>query len=303
MKPFVAVCGHTNLDVHLQVPELPRPGQSSPVLERRIEWGGTAANIARHAGSLGVGVRLWSRVGKDFPAEWRQALQDDGVLLEHLEVDALRLTPTCYIATDSLDRQQFFMDQGAMVDLAQNPAPLSLLDGIQWLHVATGDPLGYAQVADAAKRAGIRVAFDPGQELRFQYDARSLQGMLELADVFWCNDQELEVACVLLDVASPDALLKFVPSVVVTRGARGLSWYARNQAPTHAPAFPVGRVLDPTGAGDACRAGFYAATAKGLAFEEALRWGQAAASLVVETVGGQSHPVTPAALAERLRLA
>lgn len=295
--PFLAVCGHTNLDVHLHVKELPKPGQSTPVLDRRVLWGGTACNIAVHAASLGVATRLWSRVGPDFPADWRTALLRLGIGLEFLEMDAASRTPTCTIATDLLERQQFFMDQGAMGRLDENPVPAAVAAGVRgWLHIATGDPLAYAQVASEAKARGLRVALDPGQELSFQYNARSLAGLLEVSDVFWCNDDELRVACDLLDVPGPAELLRWVPTVIATKGAKGAALHRRGQPVVEQPAFPVAKLVDPTGAGDAMRAGWYASLQAGGDATTALRWGQAAASLVVQTIGGQSAPVTRNAL-------
>lgn len=288
----LAVCGHANLDVQLQVRDLPKPGQSTPVLERRTVWGGTAANIARHAGGLGVPVRLWARVGDDFPADWRQALQADGVDLR-LDVEKGGRTPTCFILTDLLERQCYAMDEGPMRDIAQHPPPPSLLDGMgkgDWLHIATGDPLGYAALADEARMRGIGVALDPGQEMRFQYDVRSLSGLLSLADVLFVNEEELRVACGILERASADELLSLVPAVVVTRGEREVSLHRRGRPTEHVPVRPV-KVVDPTGAGDAFRAGWYAALHAGRPWEEAARWGSAAAGVVLGHVGGQGHVV------------
>src|ERR1041385_2572636 len=114
----LAVAGHSNLDVQLQVKELPKPGQSVPVLERRTVWGGTAANIARHAGGLGVPVRLWSRVGEDFPPPWGKALGRAGVDVGCVQIGPGALTPTCFVITDALDRQVYCMDQAAMAAMA-----------------------------------------------------------------------------------------------------------------------------------------------------------------------------------------
>jgi adenosine kinase len=289
----LAVAGHSNLDVQLMVKELPKPGQSTPAIERRTVWGGTAANVARHAGGLGVPVRLWSRVGPDFPAAWRAALEKDGVDLAFLDVAKDALTPTCYILTDLLDRQSYVMDEAAMGRIDEHPAGPELLNGLTedaWLHVTTGNPLGYAHVVDAARRSGIPVALDPGQELRFQYDTRSFEGLLDQAQAFFCNEPELRVACDFLGYGGPEQLLDHVDSVVVTRAEKGASLYRSKQKPLHLPAFPV-RVVDPTGAGDALRSGWYAALHAGKTQDEALRWGLAAAAVKVQYVGGQDHVV------------
>src|SRR5205085_516228 len=156
--PTLAVFGHSNLDVQIQVRELPKAGQSEPVLERRTVWGGTACNIARHAAGLGLNVRLWSRVGDDFPATWRAALEGDGIDLSRFDVRKGGRTPTCTIVTDALERQCYLMDQGAMGSLREEPVDASALDGLApsgWVHVATGPPVGYAWVLDAARRRGL----------------------------------------------------------------------------------------------------------------------------------------------------
>ncbi|MCA1819319.1 MAG: carbohydrate kinase family protein [Thermoplasmatota archaeon] len=294
----VAVCGHANLDVQLQVRDLPKAGQSTPVLERRTVWGGTGANIARHAGGLGVDVRLWARVGADFPADWRAALKADGVDLR-LETVPGAQTPTCFVLTDLVERQAYCMDEGPMRDIGQFPPPSSLLDGMRkgdWLHVATGDPLGYAALADEARLKGLSVALDPGQEMRFQYDVRSLSGMLSLADILFLNEEELRVACGILDRASAEELLGLVPAVVVTRGAKEVTLHRRGEPPLHVPVEPV-RVVDPTGAGDAFRAGWYAALGAGRPWDEAVRWGSAAAGVVLQHVGAQGRVVRKADIA------
>jgi nucleoside kinase len=297
------VLGHANLDVHLQVQELPRPGASVPVLERRVLWGGTACNIAHQSAALGVPTRIWSRVGDDFPPAWRQALAKAGLDLSFLEVVPGARTATCFILTDLADRQSYAIDQGPMADMAADPPGAHLLNALpegSWVHFATGNPLAYAPLAHAAREAGYKVALDPGQELRFMYDRRSLEGLLSMSDLLFVNDFELQVACDLLQARGPDDLLGLVPGLVVTRGAQGATLHRRGRPPATQPAFPV-RALDPTGAGDALRAGWYAALHAGRGEEEALRWGQAAAAFCVQQVGAQERVARPADLDALLR--
>ena len=290
--PFLAVCGHANLDVLLRVRDLPRAGQSTPVLERQVARGGNGSNIASHAASLGVPVRLWSRVGDDFPAAWRADLEALGVDCSQLAVAAGAATPTCFVFTDELGRQCFAIDGGPMGAMAQSPPGPALVEGLApggWLHVATGDPLAYAPVVDAARRAGVKVALDPGQEMSFRYDARALAGLLSWCDAFFVNEAELRVACGLLGLSTAEELLQHVPALVVTRGAQGASLYRRGERTVHAPAPPLDRLADPTGAGDAFRAGWYAALHEGHSFEGALRWGQAAGAANCRHHGSQGQ--------------
>ncbi len=292
--PFLAVVGSTNLDVLLRLKELPKPGQSTPVIQRRLARGGHGANLAAHAGSLGVPVRLASRVGPDFPAQWRSDLLDLGTDLTFLEASAAA-TPTCFVFTDLLDRQSFAIDHALREGDTWQPDP-AIAAGLApggWLHLCAGDPVAQAPVAAAPNAAGVPVALDPGQELHFRHDRRSLAGLLAFADVLFVNEAELRDACTLLGKTAPEDLLGHVPVVVVTRGAKGASLYRRDGRAVHAAAFAVDRAVDPTGAGDALRAGWYAALHQGHGFGEALRWGQAAGAAKTRHLGAQEHRVTP----------
>ena len=153
---YLTVLGHSNIDVQLNVAAMPGGGRSSPVSDRRTVYGGTANNIARHAAGMGVPVRLWSRVGGDFPPEWKVGLEDDGVELHFDQADR---TPTCYILTVPDGEQAYCMDQGAMTPPYEVPA--AAWEGSAWLHICTGDPDSYLPVARAAKDAGLKIAFSP----------------------------------------------------------------------------------------------------------------------------------------------
>ncbi len=269
---------------------MPGPSQSAPVKDRRTVYGGTACNIARHAAGLGVDVRLWSRVGPDMPLDWRAELEDSGLDLSSLDMAGNR-TPTCYILTDAEDEQAYCMDQGAMATMTQNPPPLSLIDGLDgWLHVGTGDPAAYNDIVDAARKAGIAIALDAGQELRFMYDPRTFERLLDRCDAAFLNDPEMDLALSYLRYGDPIQLLDHVDTVVHTKGAAGATLLRAGSKPIHIPAFPVA-AIDPTGAGDALRAGWYAALARGDDMERALIEGQAAAAVCVQMLGPQSRTI------------
>lgn len=293
----LTVLGHANIDVQLQLQDLPKAHQSHPVLSRRTVYGGTAANVAAHAASLGVPTTLWARVGTDFPADWRERLEAAGLRLA-LDVDPERGTPTCFILHDAAGDQAYCMDQGAMGAMREHPPGVSLLDGMDggsWLHFCTGAPEAYIDLAVEAGRRGIPVALDPGQEIRFAYDDRSLQRMLDAAAVLFVNEFELEVACRLMRYGDPVQFLDHVDTVVVTRGVRGATLYDGGK-PVHVDAVPVAEVVDPTGAGDALRAGWYAGLHAGLGMEDALRWGVAAGAVAVRYAGPQERLVSRADL-------
>ena len=283
--PFLTVLGHSNIDVQLSVAAMPGGGRSSPVTDRRTVYGGTACNIARHAAGLGVPVRLWSRVGSDFPADWRADLEVDGV---DLTFDEGERTPTCYILTAPDGEQAYMMDQGAMTPPYEVPA--DAWDGAQWLHVGTGDPASYLPTMQAAKAADLKIAFDPGQEIHFAYDAKHFETLLNLADVFFCNDVEMEKALGLLRYGDPAQLLDHVDHVVQTHGEDGATLWG-GKKPLPLPAVPAAAV-DPTGAGDALRAGWYAGLHEGGDMAEALQLGMEVAAVAVTLLGPQPRAIT-----------
>ncbi len=283
--PYLSVLGHANLDVIIRVASYPGPGVSVPVLGRKVVRGGTGANIAYHAAGLGVPTRLWARVGADFPMDWRDALEAAGVDLSWMDVVADALTPTCTILSGPDGEQAFCMDQGPMDAMANHPPASGILDDLAWLHVGTGDPRGFQALAEEARAKGVKVAFDPAQEIRFQYDSRTFEKLLDTADVFFCNHHELDVALKFLSYGDPVQLLDHVDAIVVTRGKEGASLITP-KGRVDQPAFEV-EAADPTGAGDALRAGWYAGLHAGRSMEDALAWGQAAAALAVQFEGGQ----------------
>ncbi len=295
--PALLVLGHANIDVQLQLKGLPGPSESQPVQTRRTVYGGTAANVAIHAASLGVPTTLWARVGADFPADWRARLEASGLTLA-LDEDAARGTPTCFILTDADGNQAYCMDQGAMGVMTENPPSAELLAGLvagDWLHICTGSPGAYMDLAKSARAKGIKVALDPGQELRFAYSPKTFEKLLDLCDLLFVNAFELDIACKYMSYGDPVQFLDHVDNIVVTHGDKGATLYGAGK-PIHADALPVSSILDPTGAGDAFRAGWYAGLHARHSMETALRWAVAAGAVAVQHEGPQEHLVQPAEL-------
>lgn len=286
--PFLTVIGHTNIDVQLHVATMPGGGRSSPVQRRETVYGGTACNIARHASGLGVPTRLWSRVGDDFPTDWREALEEDGVELR-FDTPTGALTPTCFILQAPDGEHAFCMDQAAM--RPPYDVPDAILDGTTWLHVCTGDPHSYFPLVEEAKKQGILVAFDPGQEIHFAYDEKTFFQMMEAADVMFLNHVELEKAFGFCSYGDPAQFLDHVDVLVVTRGEDGADLWT-DAGKVHVDAHKVD-VVDHIGAGDGLRAGWYAALHQGKDFGTALRNGVAAAAAVVGMKGPQPHALRP----------
>ncbi len=269
--------GHTNLDHEVTVQELPKSDRTVPVQHHALYLGGTASNIARWSARSGLHSGLSSFIGEDFPAEFWELLRSDGVDVRGVVVRPGQLTPTCWIARDQRNRQVTFIDQGAMGNTADLPLPP--LQGVKWVHLATGDPRFQLRVARAAVALGIHVSSDPAQEIHYRWSAKDLAELLSLSEILFGNHHELDRAARLLETGSVPALVERVPLVVETLGAQGAQAHSRRGTETCPPV----RVRNPqavTGAGDAFRAGFYSAWLGGRALPQCLAEGCAAGATV-----------------------
>lgn len=285
---FLGVYGHVVLDYIFRVPKLPEPNTTVPVRERRRYFGGTAGNIARAAGRLGVRVAIASFVGQDFPKDYLEALQKDGVDT----TDLLRLsgwqTPTAWIFSDPEGNQVAIIDQGPM----QDPTGLEILshavENSQWVHIGTGRPQYYERVVRLAKERGKRVAFDPSQEIHYVYDSDSFLAILQAADLFFGNVFEFRRALGFLELGAPEDLLRYVEVAILTRGRDGSEIYT-SEGTWQIPCVAPGKEVDVTGAGDAYRAGFYAGLSRGLDLPWCGLLGAATASFCIEGQGPQDR--------------
>lgn len=279
------VAGHTNIDHLLGSDALPAPDRTVPLRTLRSELGGTAATIARVAARAGVRTGLVSRVGSDFPEAFTAALRRDGVDLAGLERVPDARSPACFIAEDGRGHQIAFMYQGPMGDLRGAVVPEPLLASARWVHLTTGDPRFQLALKRVARRHGVRIAVDPAQEIHYRWSAPHLEELLRGAEMLFGNESELRRILALLGDRRPVDLLDRVPTVIMTRGARGVRAWTR-----------VGRVDVPatrlrghhpvTGAGDAFRGGFYGAFFRGVPLAEALRVGTRSAVAWLRPGGG-----------------
>lgn len=283
---FLGVFGHVVLDYILRVPRLPEPDTSIQVTTRTRHFGGTGGNLARGAARLGVSTALASFVGEEFPPEYREALERDGVDITDLHLVAGYPTPTAWIFSDSQDRQVAVIDQGPMEDAAEFALPRHTVEASEWIHLGTGTPEHHRRVLAVAREGDRRVAFDPSQEIHYRYDADSFRALVGGADLFFGNRAELKAALGYLGLDHAQEMLASVGALVETQGAEGSVIYSGKRV-WKIPAIPPRARVDVTGAGDAYRAGFYAGLQRGLALPRCGLLGASAASFSMETQGPQ----------------
>ena len=273
---MITVVGHTAVDHISRVTGLPGPNGSTSVTDRKILFGGGAANIAAGIARLGGDAELLSAVGGDFAgSEYDLWLKKLGVHQRFYTVEDAH-TATAFMFTDCAGSQMTFFEWGASVAFSREKAP-----ALDFVHMATADPAFNRQVAERARFA----SFDPGQDLH-RYTAEDLEAILDEIDILFANHYEVAEMCRLLGLSRSELIVR-VPVAVFTEGPEG-SCLATEGREIRVPVVPV-RMADPTGAGDAYRAGFLTAYTRGFDLETCTRVGTVAASFTVEHPGCQTN--------------
>jgi nucleoside kinase len=273
---MIHIVGHTAIDHISRVSSLPNRNGSSTITDRTVLFGGGAANIATGIARLGEEVTLVSAVGGDFRgSEYESWLKENGVLFDCYTVVG-KHTPTAFMFTDPSGDQITFFEWGAS-EIFQTSDPPSF----PFVHMATADPEFNVKVAEKAGFA----SFDPGQDLH-RYSAGQLHSIISRASLLFANNHEVEGMCRMMSISERE-LINMVPMAVFTRGAEGSTLHLGGEE-EHIPAIPV-RMVDPTGAGDAYRAGFLTAYTKNFGPRICCRVGTVMASYVVEVEGCQTN--------------
>jgi ribokinase len=273
---MIHVAGHTAIDHISRVGILPHPNNSATIIDRKIFYGGGAANIAAGIARLGGSVILVSAVGDEFAgSDYDSWLESLGVKKQFYVVPGTH-TPTAFMFTDEKGDQITFFEWGAS-DIFRVSEPPSF----PLVHMATADPVFNVKIAARAEFS----SFDPGQDLH-RYTADQLGEILSHISLLFANNHEVEGMCRMIGL-SPDDLIEEIPMAVFTSGSRGSTLYVGGEE-CHIPAVPV-RMTDPTGAGDAYRAGFLTAFTRDLHPLTCCRVGTVCASFAVEVAGCQTN--------------
>jgi adenosine kinase len=251
----------------------------------RERFGGTAGNIAYNLALLRESPYILATAGdRDF-RPYREWLEQLGLPLAGIKEIPQEFTAGAYITTDLADNQITGFNPGAMkyaseyrFDGLDPEAALAI--------VAPGsleDMLAYTRFY---KDRGVRYIFDPGQSIP-AWGGDDLREMVKGSQALIVNDYELEMFRQKTGLDVP-GLLALTPHLITTGGEQG-SLVQTVAADEQVPAVPASRVLDPTGAGDAYRAGLLKGLALGLDWLEAARMGAVLASFSVEQQGTQEH--------------
>lgn len=257
------------------------------VPEMRREFGGCAGNICYNLNLLGGQGLPMATVGMDFKpyADW---LTQCGIDLKHIKVIEDIYTAQAYITTDADDNQITAFHPGAM-SLAHEIS-VDQADGISIGMVSPDGRDGMIEHAEQFVDAGIPFIFDPGQGLPM-FEGEDLMKFVEQATWATVNDYESQLMQDRTGL-SPHEIAEHVEALIVTRGAKGSYVYTADKR-IEIPSASVNSVVDPTGCGDAYRAGLLFGLMNGMDWETTGRVAALMGAIKVESHGTQNHSTDP----------
>ena len=263
-----------------------------------VRRGGVGANIAFGLGVLGLHPLLVAAVGADFE-DYRSWLNRHGVDTDAVRVSADRHTARFVCTTDSEQNQIASFYAGAMSearDIELGPV-IERVGGIDLVIVGADDPVAMLNHTQECRQRRVRFAADPSQQLS-SLTAEQITDLVDGASLLFSN--EYESALIERRTGwSTGEVLDRVGTRVTTLGAAGARVERKGMEPVVVPV-PAGvKVLDPTGVGDAFRAGYLAGLAWDLGVERSAQVGCALAALVIETIGTQEYYFSPATFVRR----
>lgn len=244
--------------------------------------GGTAGNIAYNLGLLKTPVGILGIAGVDF-AEYAQFLAQTGVDISTVQLAQNNLTSSAFIMTDKVDNQITAFYPGAMEYATQ----LSLENiKTDFAVISPNNPQAMVKLTQQCQQRKIPYMLDPGMQLPTLSEG-DLREMLNGATILIGNDYEISLLKekLLLD---DQQLLNQVKILITTLGEKGSLVQTKDQNVT-VTAAKAAAVVDPTGAGDAFRAGFLAGFTKDLDLKVCAQIGAVAACYTVEKYGTTNH--------------
>ncbi|MCS6997502.1 MAG: carbohydrate kinase family protein [Casimicrobiaceae bacterium] len=302
-EPRIAICGSIAFDTicvfpgrfgdHILPHATHKISVSFLVQDLRREFGGCAGNIAYNLAGIGGAPVVCATVGHD-AGDYLERLRALGVALDGVQQLAEHYTAQCHITTDLDDNQITSFHPGAMFE--SHRIDVTALEGIALAIVAPDGREGMFRHARGFARRGIPFVFDPGQAMP-AFSGQELLELAQLADWVAMNDYEAELF-VQKTGCGIETLARQKRGVVVTLGAEGARIYEGERLAT-VPAVPAQSIVDPTGCGDAFRAGLLYGLAHGWALEKAARLGSLLGSIKIASRGGQNHRLEASELRRR----
>jgi adenosine kinase len=272
----------------LVVDQLDKIALSFLVEDLEVRRGGVAANIAFGMANLGQHPILVGAAGEDF-VDYRSWLERHGVDCESVHISETRHTARFVCTTDDDMAQIASFYAGAMSEAREiELGPVAArVGGLDLVVISSNDPAGMLRHTQECRTRKLPFAADPSQQLAFM-DGESIRELIDGATYLFTNEYEAALTEQKTGWSSHD-IADRVQTRVITKGKDGAVISARGEQPIEVKVAREMRKVDPTGVGDAFRAGFLTGLACDLGHERSAQIGSMLATYVLETVGTQEY--------------
>ena len=260
--------------------------------------GGVAANIAYTLGLLCETPRLVATAGVDF-SDYRKVLDDAGVDTSGVMIIPEKFTASFFVNTDLSNAQIASFYTGAMSDAVLISMADLNLTADDLVMISPNAPEAMIKYALECQDLDLPYIFDPSQQI-VRLDEQGLRKGILGAHALFVNEYEFELLQKHAHMVADD-ILSGLSFAVITLGEGGSRVYQEGKLLSDVPAFPPTRILDPTGVGDAFRAGFLKGYVNGFNLVLCAQMGALAATYSLEEVGSQNHCYLMKDFVERFR--
>jgi len=283
----------------LVVEQLDKLSVSFLVEKLEIRRGGVSPNMCFGLGALGLSPVLVGAAGDDF-ADYRSWLERHGVDCSSVRISETRHTARFVCTTDTTMAQFASFYPGAMSEarLVELKPIVDRVGDPTFVLIAADDPEGMVRHTAECRQRGYPFIADPSQQLAFS-DGELIRDLIDGAAYLFSNEYESHMIEAKTGW-SADEILDRVGVQVTTLGKDGVKIQQRGAADIVLPAAKDVHAIEPTGVGDAFRAGFLAALEWGLGHDRAAEVGCVLAAYVVETVGTQEYSFSPSEFVKRI---
>lgn len=266
---------------HIMPDKIHKLNLSFNVKTLKKQYGGTAGNIAYSLSLLKMPVGITGVAGNDF-LEYKKFLEKSGVSVLEIDIKKDKLSSSAFILTDKTDNQITSFYPGVMEDV--NTLPIN--KKAKFVVISPNNPKLMVSLAKECKKSKVPFLSDPGMLIPALTDTE-LKELIFGAQILIGNDYEIALIEKRLNLTD-DQILENVNILITTLGHLGSIIKTKQETIKISPA-KAKQVLDPTGAGDAYRAGFLAGLEKGFDLKVCGQMGSVASCFTVEKYGTTTH--------------
>ncbi len=263
------------------------------------KYGGTAGNIAYNLTLLGENPLIIASIGRDYESYFGW-LKKHNISTEGIKIIEDEFTASAYITTDKADNQITGFNPGAMKCPTNYKFDYDGHDGIKnsIAIISPGNLQDMMRYANTFKQKTVKYICDPGQSIT-QWEREELIEWIKDSFLLIANDYELEL---IMKISGCDkkGLLNLTKTLITTLGENG-SHISTYEGEVDVPAAKIAIAADPTGAGDAYRAGLIKGLIQGRDIETSAKMGAVSATYAIENHGTQEHSYTYPEFLERYK--